>query len=508
MIHVPRLRFLCSAFCLLFCLLFHALGGSPGWAESGSPAPEPEPAATPPATAEGVPPVPADASGLDRVEALEEETSRLIKLWKSYTKHMDGVLENVIALDLWGISTPQLPKGILKIKYNAEHQKVNQRYNTTGGKDPFAPSLEFPNVFHDLLPDVFTSNDDIFFVDLQGPDGGGEGFGHTIQMSYGITDALDFYVELPFQRAEVLFDVTYKPGNLSPEEWDIINDVLSGINFISGGPPIDLRTVDGFWNFIEALGRPRLVEHYKSDGWDLGDIHAGFSWNYYKGRHFAAATTCRVYFPTGWQPAPNNSIELFTGAGFPAGTAAWGVSTTQGYDLRLPDPLEWVIFNLEFTYEYRFRTRRAAPTFPKRAPVWEEIYQLLASEEPDIAMLFPDLSDMGNFWHITYGHSFDGEIGLTLNPFKIIPFGVKYAGGWSMEPIIESSSEEFIQYVENVEIVGEQAKQMIAFGTAISLIPFYIPLNITFQYRIPLWGYGAFVVEENWAITGEFFLAF
>jgi hypothetical protein len=77
-----------------------------------------------------------------------------------------------------------------------------------------------------------------------------------------------------------------------------------------------------------------------------------------------------------------------------------------------------------------------------------------------------------------------------------------------MEPTIESTSTEFIEYVKNVEIVGQQAKQLIAFGTAISLIPFYIPLNIVFEYRIPLWGYGAFVVEQNWAITGEFFLTF
>jgi hypothetical protein len=421
---------------------------------------------------------------------------------------MDSVLENVIALDLWGISTPQLPKGVLKIKYRAEHQKVTERYNTSGGTQPFAPSLTFPNVFHDLLPGLFPSTDDIFFVDLQGPNGGGKGFGHTFQMSYGIIDQLDFYVEIPFQQAEVLFDVTYVPGNLTTDEWDAIDSLLSGINAISGGPPIDLRTEEGFWRFIEALGRPRLVEQYKSDGWDLGDIHAGFSWNYYKGRYFAAATTGRVYFPTGWQPPPNNSIELFTGAGFPAGTGAWGLSTTQGFDFRLPNPLEWVIFNLEFTYEYRFRTRRGSPVFPKRAPIWEEVYQLLKSEAPDIAVLFPDLSDMGDFWHVTYGHSFDGEIGLTLNPFKIIPFGVKYAGGWSMKPTIGSSSDEFIRYVEDVEIVGEQAQQLVAFGTAISLIPFYIPLNIVFEYRIPIWGYGAFVVEQNWALTAEFFLAF
>ena len=433
-------------------------------------------------------------------ESLEEEASQIWQWWKQYTRHMDSVLEDVIALDIWGISTPQLPKGVLKIKYKAEHQKATQKYED-GKKVPIAPSLSFPNPLSPLIP-----GEEIFFVDLQGKTGGGTGFGHTIQMSYGITDPLDFYVEFPFQRADLQFDVDYQPGKAA-KDFSVIANIIN--SFPGGVPgPIDLTTEEGFWRFIEALGRPRLKTKYKSDGWDLGDIHMGFSWNYLKKKHFAAATTGRVYLPTGWQPDPNNSIELFTGAGFPAGQGAWGLSTTQGFDLRLPNPLDWVVFNLEFTYEYRFRARRGAPTFPKRSPAWDFVFNLLASEEPDFAALFPDLSDMGDYWWITFGHSFDGEVGVTLNPFKILPIGIKYAGGWSQKPKVESRSEDFIHYIEAVEIVGEQAQTKLAFGTGISLIPFYIPLNIIFEDRIPLWGHGSFVVEENYAVTGEFFLAF
>jgi len=433
------------------------------------------------------------------LEATAREPGRLGKLWKDYTRHMDAVLEQVIEMDIWGISTPQLPKGIVKAKLRSEHQKATQKYDD-GDKVPIAPSLGFT-----------IGDTELFFVDLQGQTGGGKGWGHTIQVSYGITDPLDWYIEFPFQRAEVRFDVDYRPGRLMTEDpglWDILHSVVNVVQTASGGPPIDLATEEGFWRFVEALGRPRLKTHYMSDGWDLGDIHTGFSWNYIKWKHFAAATTNRVYLPTGFQPDADNNIELFTGAGFPSGTRTWGLSTTQGFDFRLPDPLEWVIFNLEFTYEYRFRTRRPAPTFPKRKPIWDMVYNQLIAGEPDIAALFPDLSDMGDYYWITYGHSFDGEVGIVLNPFKILPIGVKYAGGWSQKPKIDSSSEDFINYVESVEIVGEQAQQVVAFGTGISLIPFYIPLNISFEYRIPIWGHGSFVIEENYAITGELFITF
>ena len=318
-------------------------------------------------------------------------------------------------------------------------------------------------------------------------------------MSYGITDPLDFYIELPFQYADVHFDFDYQPGDIAGWKWGIYRLLLQGA---------DLRTEEGFWQFVESMGRPRLKSSYKTDGWDMGDIHMGLSWNYYKGKHFAAATTNRIYLPTGYQPDANNNIELFTGAGFPAGVRAFGYSTTQGFDFRFPEPLDWAVFNIEFTWEYRFKTRRHAPIFPKRSSYFDMLFGLIASEEPDIAALFPDLSEMGDFYHITYGHSFDGEVGVTLNPFKILPIGIKYAGGWMQKPEIDSPSEDFITYVEEVEIVGKQTQHVLAVGTGITLIPFYIPMNIVFEYRHPLAGTGAFVIEENYQITAELFLAF
>lgn len=428
-------------------------------------------------------------------EAPAEPGTKLGKIWKGYTSHMDGVLQRVIDLDLWGVSTPQLPKGILKIKYQYNHQVATKKYDDDGNEVPIAPSLGFPDVLGDL---VGAPGDDVFFVDLQGTRGGGKGAGHTIQMSYGIIDRLDFYIELPFQHAEVRFDVQYKAGDLEEWKWNAYQFILRS----------DLRTKEGFWQFVENMGRPRLKEEYVSDVWDLGDIHMGLSWNYYKGKYFAAATTNRIYLPTGKQPGPNNNIELFTGAALPAGVGAFGLSTTQGFDFRLPRPLDWAVFNIEFTYEYRFSTRRDAPIFPQRSPYFETIFGLLASEEPDIAALFPDLSHMGDHYRITYGHSFDGEVGLTLNPFRILPIGVKYAAGWSQKPKVESSSQDFIDYVESVEIVGEQVQHVLAVGTGISLIPFYIPLNLVFEYRFPLGGKGAFIVDQNFVITTELFLAF
>jgi len=115
---------------------------------------------------------------------------------------------------------------------------------------------------------------------------------------------------------------------------------------------------------------------------------------------------------------------------------------------------------------------------------------------------------MGDYYYITYGSSFDGEVGLTLNPLQILPIGIKYAAGWTQKPKIESQSKDFISYVEGVEIVGEQVKHVLAFGTGISLIPFYIPLNIVFEYRIPVGGKGAFVVDQNYKITTELFFIF
>ena len=412
-------------------------------------------------------------------------------IWHTYKNHMDQVLEDVIEMDIWGTSTPQLPKGFWKIKYQYNHQKVNKRFGDNGEKVPFAPSLSFP--------DILGGDQDVFFVDLQGKTGGGKGAGHTFQMSYGITDPLDFYIELPFQYAKVQFDVQYQAGDLPDWKFNLYKTMLMGA---------DLRTIDGFWQFIESMGRPKLKEKYKTDGLDLGDIHFGLSWNYFKGEHFAAATTNRMYIPSGYQPDANNTIELFTGAGFPAGQKVFGLSTTQGFDFRLPKPFKWVVFNAEFTWEYRFKARRHAPKFPERTPYFDLLFGLLAGEDPELAAIFPDLRDMGDFYHITFGHSLDGEIGVTINPFRILPLGIKYGAGWSQEPDIQSNSPEFNSYIKDVEIVGEMEQQVLAFGTGITLIPLYIPMNIIFEYRHMLTGKGALVVEDNYVITAELFLTF
>ena len=435
-------------------------------------------------------PIPAAADEDDEFSLISETKD----LWKQYKKHMDGVLDLVIEMDIWGISTPQLPKGIWKLKYQWNHQLATKKYDADGNEVPIFPNLSFP----DFL-DPSDTPPDVFFIDLQGEKGGGEGAGNTIQISYGITDPLDFYIELPFQTAELLFDVQYSPGDIPSGKFGVYRLLLQGA---------DLRTEEGFWQFIESMGRPRLKTSYKSKGWDMGDIHMGLSWNYYKGKHFAAATTNRIYLPTGYQPDPNNNIELFTGAGFPAGVRAFGYSTTQGFDFRLPEPLDWAVFNCEFTWEYRFKTRRHSPIFPVRTPYFEMLFDQIAADDEEIAALFPDLSEMGDFYHITYGHSFDGEVGVTLNPFKILPIGIKYAAGWAQKPDIDSNCEEFIKSVEYLEIVGKQTQHVLAVGTGISLIPFYIPVNIVFEYRHPLAGTGAFVIEENYQITAELFLAF
>jgi hypothetical protein len=434
--------------------------------------------------------------------------------WKRWTQYMDPTLQRVIELDLWGISTPQLPKGIWKVKYSYDHQKAKKKFDDSGKKVPIAPTLAFPWI---------NEGETIFTMDLQGQTGGGEGVGHTIQMSYGMTDRLNWYIEFPFQDAEVQFDTTYAPGNPTLEgrdAWPIINSIMFGKFNVDPSSKLynplyplikdlDLRREGDFWKWIELMGRPKLKTHYKSDSWDLGDIHFGLSWNYFKGKNFAAATTGRLYVPTGYQPDANNNIELFTGAGFPSGTRTFGLSTTQGVDFRLPDPLKWVVFNAECTYEYRFKTRRHSPTFPQRTQYYQDfLFPILSELEPEIAAVFPDLSHMGDYYYITYGNSFDGEVGVTLNPLQILPIGIKYAAGWSQKPKIKSQSKDFADYVEGVEIVGEQVKHVLAVGTGISLIPFYIPLNIIFEYRFPLAGKGAFVVDEEYKITTELFLIF
>ena len=413
---------------------------------------EPEP---PPPEEEVVPP--ADEGFLDR-----------------YMRFWEHELEKVVRLDPYGV-TSQLPKGYFSIKWQWDLIKAGRRYDSRRHLGPAMQPIEFE------LPTGETAK-----VDL---DLSGRGGGHTFQFSYGITDPLDWYFEVPFMYMNVAFDPSAEvldgEGNPVP--------LSATTAAMLGGRAGRLYTADDFiCRTLPSLGRPSPGLRFKGQ-WLLGDINTGFSWNIFRTPRFSGALTARVFLPTGHRPHPNRNLTYGTGPELEVGIGGWAVGFTQGYDLRLFKH-SWmvdIILSTEFTASYAFTQKRKYPTnFPTPGPA--------AALD---AASFPDLSHLreGGTFSYTPGFGIDWTVQLGASLFGIsfvAGFGVTH----SQKPEIVGDAN-FIQMVDSLELLGSQTMWAIQLGASVTLVPLYLPIEIGFSWRKVVDGTDAIIFDDWWQIV-------
>lgn len=422
--------------------------------------------------------------------------------WDSYTRFWDEKIEQVIDLDLYGASA-QLPEGIFSFKVDWNDRVAAGRYGNHREKQPI------------VLP-----------INFNGPDGSpmlaldlgasGRGGGITLQFSYGITDMLNFYIEVPL----IYMDVQMRPKlrHLSPDAQMVINGFLPADYphiqsewFDSSG-----RTTDRYlneaseWllNYLPRLGRPALIsggdyppelgpgKAYHSGGAVLADMNLGFSWNFYRSSRWSGAFTPRVFLPTGNLADPNSSLTLGTGPELDRGVGSFGVSFTQDYDLRLFKYKHWVdvVVTGEFTYTYRFAGKRRYPDFPKPTPDGERLLDLLDPER----QYFPDMSDLtGKTYKVIPGSSVQvmGSLSVSVLFFA---FSASIGYGYNQEPEFHAD-RRFETMVRSLEMALAGHMELMKLTAGVNLLPFYIPLQITYQYERSIGGRNSiFFTDDHW----------
>ncbi len=417
-------------------------------------------------------------------EAGAEEESR------SWTGFLDSEFEKIAGMDLYGV-TSQLPKGYLSFKWDWGTIRAKNRYNNKRKLGPVMEPIAFTDEGNELINIDLGLN--------------GHGGGHTFQLSYGLTDPLDWYIEIPFTYMNVSFDPKlsniktadgeeYKDGD--GEGGYKVHPSLAPLLGIKDGR--DFTACQFLYETMPMLGRPTPAADYQGK-WLLGDINTGFSWNIYRTELFSVALTPRVFLPTGHKPHPNNNLLWGTGPEIETGIGGWAAGFTQGYDMRLfrhtfhvgklPIPLD-IIASTEFGASYGFPQQREYPdNFPVPNP--------LAAELDPTA--FPDLSELDGTFTYTPGWSVDW-ISQVQVQFAIFGFGVAYGIQHSQEPEL-IGDDTFLMMAKGLELLGQQTLEAVQFAGSISLLPFYIPLDIAFQYRKVVDGYNAIVFDNYYQLT-------
>jgi hypothetical protein len=140
---------------------------------------------------------PIDAA-IDADDEAEEKKGFFERKHKGYLGYMFGELEKIGELDIYGVSG-QLPKGYLGFKYQWTTIKAGARFGENGTKGPVATPIEFTN----------SNGDKVVSIDLGLS---GKGHGHNFMVSYGISNPVDFYVELPFTFMDVKLQPKHRSG--------------------------------------------------------------------------------------------------------------------------------------------------------------------------------------------------------------------------------------------------------------------------------------------------------
>jgi hypothetical protein len=394
----------------------------------------------------------------------------------SFISHIEKEFERIEQMDLYG-SSAMLPEGVLTIKYEFTHLYANKRFDGNGNKVAAIPIVSFGDETKKYLAlDLGLS---------------GEGGSHLFQISYGITDPLDIYVELPFQYMTVKMNPRLDPID---DAGNVIDPMLGSLFKVKDTKGL---TGEQFLCLLpETVGRPTPATYYHTD-WAAGDINGGFSWNYYRTKRFSAALTSKLFFPTGDLADPNQSLIFATGPQLDVGNGGWAFGVTHTYDLRLFKPNDW--FDLIGTFElytsYGFPQERNYPTnFSKPNPV---VMSLL---DP-AGIYFPDLSGLKEKGKYTYTPGFSTDSTFSLHAsVAFMSLAVGYNIAYAQEPEIEGD-QNFIAMVKGLELLGQSTIHTLEVGGGVALFPLYIPAVISVSYKKMFAGRNALIFDDFIKIT-------
>ncbi|NOZ00474.1 MAG: hypothetical protein GXP54_01115 [Deltaproteobacteria bacterium] len=400
-------------------------------------------------------------------------------IFVKYERFMNEQIKKIGDMDLYGV-TSQLPQGYLGFKWDWGFLKASRRFDQNRHTTNGFPPIEFKdgNGNKQLSLDLGLS---------------GRGGGHTIQVSIGLIDELDWYIEIPITYMDVRLDPV---ANEIDDEGNRVNPTLGTALGIS-----DTKSFNGqdfVRHVLPKLGRAPVGLRYKGE-WVLGDINTGFSWNYYRSHRMSAALTPRVFFPTGRIADPNNSLLYGTGPEIDVSVGGWGVGATQGYDIRIYEFPPWIslIASSELSVAYYFPHKRNYPTnFTKPDPA-------VAALDPSGDM-FPDLSNLSGSFTYWPGLSVNWSVLLNAQ-LSIIGIGVGYGIMYSQEPELKADPA-FVRMVKGLELLGQQTTHLIQVGATLNLLALYIPLEIGFTWKKMVDGSNAIIFDDFFQITFKGYL--
>ncbi len=420
----------------------------------------------------------AQQTGFAPMTEVPKQTKASGKPGNWWTRRFQAEMDYLDRTDYWGNATSQLPKGLLGIKYDCNFVKGGDQWDMKG------------HSMGGVLPIIDGDFGSMGAIRLDPRASGGAVF-HSLQVSYGITDAWDVYIKIPFMHLNVNLDPVYESRGVA--------SALFG------------TTLEDFYRTIEKFGRPRPQKHYETNGVEMSDIDFGASWQYYRSRYFAGSLTGRIYAPTGRLANPDRMIYLLLGPELDAGKGGWGLGFSAAFDLRMPIPRRImryisILFSGEADFQQRFPYHRHFPHFTK--PDYSSIARYGPQAMAGIQSFFPDVSEDAGREYTVYPGSIFGLMASTqITLFRGLDIGIEYDYIAVMPSIVKGLHAAADQMISNTLFSGGSTEHHLQFGLSTSaLMALSIPVTLRVKYDWMFGGTNTLPLVDNWAFGVEVYI--
>jgi hypothetical protein len=393
-----------------------------------------------------------------------------------YKEFFEREMNYIGRSDYWGAVTSQLPKGYLGITYQFNSVEAGGFWDGKGNRgsrlvDPIELDMgAIGGVRMDLRP-------------------GGHAFYHKFQISYGILGNFDAYVTIPFIEMETYFDPVYEVRGALPSQ-------------VFG------TTLDQFFRNLERLGRPRPKLRFSTNGPELNDVEFGVSWNYYKAKHFSGALTFRCAAPTGKIANEDNWLDLMLGPEIDRGNGSWLIGFSAGFDVRLPDVMDFVTFSLQVDVNQALPQKRKIPHFTKP----DEAYRnMLKAVDPEVGSyidtFFPDLSAYGGQTFTIWPGTFFGGMASVNIDLQAIGLSLEYDYVTLQPAVLRDVPEAALSAIGEARAAAGMTEQHLVIGAGTgALMAAYIPLVIKGGYDWNIGGTNGLVKSNNWSVGASLYV--
>jgi hypothetical protein len=292
----------------------------------------------------------------------------------------------------------------------------------------------------------------------------------NMRLSYGVTDDVQLYADLPVVHQEGWLIYQFYPG--------------TSVN-------LGVRTLADAFRLFRQFGRPDPIGRFHDPGWNFGDTSAGVVWTYLDTPHVMLATQFNVTAPTGLTANPNQAQRFGLGVQIDEGQGAVAPGVTEDLRLRVPEA-DWIAFRVQAGVDYYLPQRRRAPTWEKPNSQAESLKRLIGLQGDD---RFIDAWGAPSHYLLTLGAELNTMAAVTFQ-FPYFSAGVGYLYNYRQTPMVDVDWrwERFFKASDSY-LMGDA--HALALQVGAPLLPLRLPGLINLGYEIPLTGRNSIVFDDR-----------